>query len=129
MTTETGKVPLAGFKRVRHVTRPQLKLTPGVEYYVKFQGPAHLGEKVADNKDPATLIDVVDLRTGEEMNIIAPAVFLKELNKAYPGESYIGKSFAFELMKVPEKRYNLLKTFIEIAPEETPKPAVVAGKR
>ena len=43
------------FKKVKAVVRPVLKLTPGVEVYFKVTGPLHLGRKVDDNKEPATL--------------------------------------------------------------------------
>lgn len=115
-------VPLK-FKKLKTVVRPVLKLTPGVEYYIKIAGPLHLGRSVADDKEPATLCNIVDLNTGEEMQIVAPKLLREALTENYEKETYIGKCFAIELMRVPDKRYNLLKTFIEIEAEETPKSA------
>jgi len=113
-----GKAPLR-FKKIKAVTRPQLKLTAGIEYHIKFEAPVHQGERLQDDRDAAFLANVVNLDTGEEMQIVCPSVFRKELDRTYPGESYVGKCFAFELMRVPEKRYNMLKSFIEISVEET----------
>lgn len=111
-------VPLK-FKKVKAVTLPQLKLIAGIEYHIKIVGPIKLGEKLQDDRDAAHLVTVVNLDTGEEMQIVAPTVFRKELERSYPGESYVGKLFAFELMRVPEKRYNMLKSFTEISIDDT----------
>jgi hypothetical protein len=131
MATE-NKVPFK-FKKVGLVVRPQLKIKTGVEYYVRFAGPLHLGKKIDDDKEPAHLCDIVDLSTNEEMQIVVGKVMRDSLVEKYPNDTYVGKCFAFELMKVPDKRYNILKTFIEIAPDEAqvtqPKEAAPAGKK
>ena len=118
-----ARVPLK-FKTKKHVVKQLFKLKPGVEYYFTFKGPMHTGKKVDDQKEPAVLADVVNLDTGELGQIICPKLIRDALAENYTGESYVGKSFAIELMRVPEKRYNLLKTFNEIEPEEAPKASV-----
>jgi len=116
---EAQKVPVK-YKRLKAVVRPLLKITPGVEYYVKITGPMHLGRQIKDDKEPATLADIVNLPTGEEMQIILPKIMREALAEQFPKDAYVGKCFAFELMRVPEKRYNLVKTLVEIEPSETP---------
>ncbi|HEY4723992.1 MAG TPA: hypothetical protein VII92_19215 [Anaerolineae bacterium] len=125
--SEAARVPLK-FKTKKHVVKQLFKLKPGVEYYFTFKGPMHVGKKIDDAKEPATLADVVDLNTGEFGQIICAKLVRDALTDAYANDTYVGKSFAIELMRVPEKRYNMLKTFIEIEPEEAPK-APAAGAR
>lgn len=124
------RVPMK-FKRLKAVVRPQLKLMAGVEVHVKIVGPMHLGKQLKDDKEPATLVDIVNLDTGEEMQIILPKIVREVLAEQYPSDKYIGKCFALELMRVPEKRYNLVKTLVEIEPDEAqvavPKQPAAAG--
>jgi len=118
------------FRRVKHVVTPLLKIKPDVEYYIKITGPMFVGRKVEEKKEPATLCNILDLsrEPPEEMQLICGAVFKGALRDEYPGDSYVGKSFAFEITKPPTgedgaatKRYNLIKTFIEIDASEAPK--------
>jgi hypothetical protein len=113
----------------KHVTKQLFKLKPGVEYYFQFKGPMHVGKKIDDAKEPAILADVVDLSTGEFGQIICAKLVRDALNDAYANDTYVGKSFAVELMRVPEKRYNMLKTFIEIEAEEAPKPQAAGARK
>ena len=97
----------------RHVTLPVLKLEKNVERYFRFTAPMHLGKKIDDAKDAATLMNATDLATGEVGQIVVPAVLQKELDEGYPSAAYVGKCFAVKLTRVPEKRYNLI-SLIEI---------------
>jgi len=108
------------FKVKRHVVKQLFKIKPGVEYYLLFTGKMHIGKKIEDNKEAATLADVTNLATGEIGQIICPKLIRDALSEEYPSDSYVGKAFAIELMRVPDKRYNLLRTFIEIEPDEAP---------
>lgn len=119
---EAQKIPFT-FKTKKVVVKQLFKMKPGVEYYFKLTGPMHIGRQIDDQKEAATLMDVIDLPTGELGQIICPKLIRDALNEGYTNNSYVGKAFAIELMKVPEKRYNLLKTFNEIDVDEAPKVA------
>lgn len=127
---DTERVPLK-FKTKKHVVKQLFKMKPGQEYYFKFTGPMHVGKKIDDAKEAATLADVVELTTGELGQIICAKLLREALIESYTGDSYVGKSFAIELARVPEKRYNMLKTFNEIEMDEAPKaePAKAAGRK
>lgn len=115
------------FKKKAIVVRPLFKMRPGVEYYFKVTGPLHLGKKIDDSKEPATLCNVVDLTTGEEGQIICGKLLREQLVESYPNESFVGKSFAMEFMRVPDKRYNIIKTLNEIEPDEAKTEAPKSG--
>lgn len=110
------------------LTRPVLKFVENEAVYVKLVGQMHLGkdikEKKADdekkNKEPATLIDCINLVTGEEAQIIASAVIKSVLEDNYPNHSYVGLCFEMtKKAKQPGKQYN--PVHIEEIEDPTPK--------
>ena len=102
-------------KVIKNVTLPVLKLkADGNARYFKITGPMHVGKKVDDQKDPATLCQAIDCETSEVGLIVVPTVMQKELTENYKGEGYVGKFFELVLTRVPEKRYNIV-TLTEIA--------------
>jgi len=107
------------FKKVKAVTLPVLKIEKGVARYFKFLGPLHAGKKIDDQKEAATLLHSVDLETGEEGLVIAPAIMVTELRAAYPSDAYVGKCFEIVLTRVPEKRYNIVSITEVAEPEKT----------
>lgn len=111
------RVPMK-FKRLKPVVRPLLKLMAGVEVHVRITGPMHLGKQIKDDKEPATLVDILNLDNGEEMQMILPKIVREALAEQFPSDKYVGRCFALELMRVPEKRYNLVRTLVEIEPDE-----------
>ena len=139
-----------GFRRKALVHRPQLKLEPGNEYYVIFDGAIYVGKPIESGteskKEPPHLAHVLFLGytasdgqyvngRGAEAVIILPKLRRDALTEAYPGDAYVRKAFAFEFHKHanPDKRYNVLTTLQEIEPSEAQqvgaeKPAEV-GKR
>jgi hypothetical protein len=123
LMAEVTKVPFT-FKTKKFVVKQLFKIKPGVEYYFKATGPMHIGKQIDDQKEAATLMDVIDLPTGELGQIICGKLLRDSLAENYPNHSYVGKAFCIELMKVPEKRYNMLKTFNEIDLDEAPKAGV-----
>jgi hypothetical protein len=101
-----------GFKIKKAVTLPVFKLTPGEEVYLRFLGAMHVGKKTSaavggKEMEPATIAEVGDLQTGEIGLLICATVLQQELRTNYPDDSYVGKSFAITMTKVPEKKYNL----------------------
>ena len=102
-------------KVIKNVTLPVLKLTAdGLPRYFHIKGPMHLGKKIDDQKEAATICTAVDCETGEFGQIVCPTVMQKELRENYQGESYVGKFFEVVLTRVPEKKYNIV-TLTEIA--------------
>ena len=121
-TTENG----FKFKVKKHVTLPLLKIKPnGLPAFVRFEGAMFLGKKIetgseADKKkEPATLAHVVNLETGEEMQIICPMMLRTQLTEAYPSDAYVGHCFAVRITRDPEKKYNHV-SITEIEPESEP---------
>lgn len=96
-------------KVLRNVTLPVLKLTAdGKPRYFKLTGPMHLGKKIDDQKEAATICNATDCETGEVGQIVCPTIFQKELNEQYPKDAYVGKFFEVILTRVPEKKYNIV---------------------
>lgn len=95
------------FKITKRVTLPVLQLKPGAgDRFLKIMSPMRLGEKLDDQKGAATLFEAIDLVTGEYGNVIPPTIMQKELNKNYPGESYVGKCFSVTVTRDTARKYN-----------------------
>jgi hypothetical protein len=110
------------FQRKRSVTLPIFKFgaTP---LFLRFEGPIYQGERLESQKDmePPHLAKVVDLTTGEEGLIVVGAVLLSELDRAYPKDAYVGKSFEILKRKAETgKKYSLWSIY-EIETEDKPK--------
>lgn len=103
-------------KRKRLLTRSVLKMTEEITRYVKIEMAMFIGktikEKVKEGtdkkqKEPATLINVIDLVSGEPMVIVANTVLKSVLNEEYPDNAYVGKCFAItKKAKAVGKDYN-----------------------
>lgn len=116
------------FARLKSVTLPVLKLADETPVYVKVTGVMFEGKEqkpVIDAKtgkpaaamEPATLLPVINLETGEVAQIIAGAVLEGILTDEYKDGAYVGKGF--EIVKHAKregKRYNTYSVF-EIDPD------------
>ena len=98
-TTEEAKfVP----KIIKHVTMPTLKLSPGVAAYVKITEPIFEGKASkkkgdeTEDKKPPKILNVINLETGEAMQLVCGAVVVSEILDNYPDDKYVGKCFAIE---------------------------------
>ena len=88
-------------KIIKRVTMPTLKLIPNEPVYVKILDPIFLakeqklkdGEKEKDRKKPPMLFNVLNLETGEAMQLVAGAVVQSEITESYPKDAYVGKCF------------------------------------
>ena len=109
----TGFVP----KRKKLLTRPVLKMPEGVPRYVKIEHPMFIGKTIKEKskgdsddkkqKEPATILDVIDLSTGEQAQIVCNAVLKSVLAEEYPNDSYVGLCFSIEKQgRAPGKDYN-----------------------
>lgn len=78
------------------------------------------GKKNADGtyEKPATVCDVGDIQTGEQMVFLVPAVVQKNLEDMYPNAEYVGKTFYIENLgkRKSGQRYNDFK-IVELAAE------------
>lgn len=121
------------FQKVRSVTQSVLKIANGQPRYVFALAPMYQGEKIDDKKEPAILLPVVDMETGEEGVVICPAVLQSELVKAYGVDGYVAKGFELVKTRDPEKKYNHVAISEVAAPDDfkppaAPKPAAAAIK-
>lgn len=96
------------FKIKKFVTLPHIKLSPGQDYYLRFDTVMHLGKAIEKDREPATLAQVTNMETGEVGEIICSQLLRENLNEAYPNDAYLGLIFHIRLTKVPDKKYNLV---------------------
>ena len=106
------------FTRTRVVAIPLFKLAPGAPArFFMFEGAMFEGKKVDDKKEPATLMPVTDLESGEIGQIIIGAVLRELLHEQYPGDAYVGKRFELKVRRDADKKYNTYDLF-EVAEAE-----------
>lgn len=99
------------FKIKGHVVLPLLKWTDNVSKYLKITGPIHVGKEIQEKgatkkKEPAHLMEVIDLETGEAGEVIVATVLRGILTENFPDETYIGRGFRIMQRKIPGKDYN-----------------------
>lgn len=99
------------YKTKRVVTVPVLKWTLEEPVHVRieskmFKGSAQKATPGKQAMEPATLVHVTNLDTGEVTQIILGATLVSILNETYEKDSYLGKSFRFiKHEKKDGKRY------------------------
>lgn len=106
------------YTRVRAVTLPTAKLTEEVPVHVTIMGAMHVSTaqqrpgKDGKVMEPATIMSVTDLDTGELTQIVVGSVLKGILNETYPEDAYVGKSFEIvKHAKAQGKRYNTYSVF------------------
>lgn len=102
------------FDVVKNVTLPLLKQQDDTTVYIQITGEIFTGKEMKGSGDkqkmePADLMNIVDLETGEEMQMIANAVLKSTLEEEYPEAAYVGKQFAITRNSVEGKRYKTYK--------------------
>lgn len=103
------------FQRTRNVTLPTFKLKKNVSYFFKLQSPMQLGKEIPNSKmGRATVMQGLDLETGELGILLCRAILQRELADHYPNDSYVGKCFEISLYRIPEKKYDGV-TIAEVA--------------
>lgn len=96
----------------RNITLPLIKPVIDQPVYIKVTGPMFEGKKIEGTGDkakmePATLLNCVNLETGEDAQIIVPAVLKGIFEDEYDGDAYVGKGFAVtKHPKASGKRYH-----------------------
>ena len=101
-------------KVLKKVTRELLKLKDNMPVYIKvlcatYQAEPTEAKQGAVQMDPPILANVVDLETGEEMQMIFPKVLEEEIHKNYPDNSYVDHCFSVEKFKIDGKKYSGFK--------------------
>lgn len=107
----TNVAPLFRPTLVKILTKPLFKWEANVTRYYRADGAMFTGKPINEGagkpkKDPAILMYVTDLETGEQGQCICAAVLRSILNEEYPEEAYVGKSFAIKQHKIAGKDYN-----------------------
>jgi len=100
-------------KVIKNVTLPLLKPAIGTPIYVKVTGAMFIGKDITaretdptKKKAPATLVECVNLESGELSQLIVPSVLKGIWQDDYPEDSYVGKGFALTKQeKRPGKEY------------------------
>lgn len=108
IANKTGFVP----KVKRNITLPLIKPQLDVPVYVKVTSKVFEGKKIEGTGDkakmePAHLFNCINLETGEEAQMIAPAVLMGIFKDEFPDDSYVEKGFS--ITKHPKgsgKRYH-----------------------
>lgn len=101
--TEASVLPAVGWvppKVKRVLTLPLLKMPEGSTRYVQFTGPTFIGKKIVEAgkpaKEPPTMANVINLETGEMVQIMLGKVLTGILAEEYPSDGYVGKRFSIE---------------------------------
>lgn len=90
------------------VNRVLLRHADGQTVFFTVMKKAYEGKEIkGSTMAPATLVDVVEATTGQEMQYIVNAVLMGLWDDEYPKDAYVGKSFAvYKEGKAPGKRYS-----------------------
>ena len=88
--------------RKKLLTRPVFKWVVGNPLYCRIEEKMHIGKEIqsrtadpsAKKKEPATLCNVIDLKTGELGQFIANTVIKSTLDESYPNDTYVGLCFS-----------------------------------
>jgi hypothetical protein len=120
---EVATVPFdkSKIKKLKSVTLPLLKQEDEKEYYVKITSKFYKGKDINGNttadttdtgkadsvkkKEPPYLCRIVNLETGEEMELIANSVMKSNLEEIYPDSGYVGKCFEVVRYNIQGKQY------------------------
>jgi hypothetical protein len=117
-TSLTSMDPPKGWSVDRQITRTVLRQIDFEPFFCTIESVAALGVAIAASgrpaKDPPTLCDVIDLATGELQILVMNKVLLSELDRAFPDNGYVGRSFAIvrhghQDATDTDKRYKLYK--------------------
>lgn len=110
-TTQTQETvqaaPVFNFTVVKNVTLPLIKPEIDVPVFVKVTSAVFVGKDIAEKtpgakkKEPAKLINCINLQTGEEAQLIVPSVLAGIFTDEYKDDSYVGK--CFQLIKHAKK--------------------------
>lgn len=114
-TPATNALPFTP-KRKKLLTRPVFKLATGVSLYVFIEKAMYVGKdldakKPVDpskpKKEPATILEVINLASGELGVLLVPAVVKGVFHDEYKNDTYVGKCFGItKQTRAPGKQYD-----------------------
>jgi hypothetical protein len=86
------------FKIKKNLTLPVHKFQEEIASYLKVECAMFRGKKMGGRGDaaamePATLVEVTNLETGEVEQLIVSKVILSTFEESYPNDGYVGKGF------------------------------------
>jgi hypothetical protein len=96
----------------RNLTLPVHRFVEETPSYFKILTKMALGKKMggkseAAKMEPATLVEIVNLETGENEQLICSKVIQSTLSESYPDDTYVGKGFkVVKHAKKQGKNYN-----------------------
>ena len=93
--------PAFKFKVKKLITVPQLKMDQHAPVYVKITSKIETSDVIQEGRKPAEVCDVIDLSTGQEHRLIIASVIMANMEKSYPNDAYVNKSFMFEKLDKP----------------------------
>lgn len=104
-------MPIQGFQTARKVTFPLSKWKNDEPKYLKFETAIFQGKEIKQkntevHEEPADLANVIDLETGEDVQIIVGAVLKATLEEEYGEKGYVGKYFEIIQHRDSGKKYN-----------------------
>lgn len=97
------------FEVVKNVTRKLLKPEFDKPIFINIQGEIYEAAPIKGAKvtmEPPFLAEVVDLETGEEMQMIFPKVLKDTLLETYSDSTYVGKNFRVIKYVLEGKKYH-----------------------
>lgn len=117
--SSTTSAPIAGgkYERKRAVTLPVFKVEEEKSLYLHVNAAMYIGkeQKAQPGKkqmEPATIMPVTNIETGEQGQIIVNAALKSILDESYPNASYVDKKFeVIKHAKKDGKRYHTFSVF------------------
>jgi hypothetical protein len=119
------------FKVKRNLTPPLLKFAENEARYIKVTSKVYIGKEMKikegeKKREPAHIVDCVNLETGEQCQIIVYAVVASVWSDEYPNDGYVGKGFAITKQgRVLGKAYNKFSVEEIELPDEVKTPSDV----
>lgn len=94
---------------INRVTRPVLKQITGEVFMITAASPIYTADAIEGDKNdraPPRIMEVLDLSDGgQEKILIVNTVLERELARAYPDDTYVGRSFVACRYAVEGKPY------------------------
>lgn len=116
ITTTAATAParssgIAGFKVIKRVTLPTFSLKENEPKVLRIDDAMRESKYIDPDpkkakEKPATICSITDMQTGGVAILLIPEVMKRNLNEAYPGDTYVNRVFGIQkLSKRPGKRY------------------------
>lgn len=125
------------YKTKKLLTRPTISMkTSGAECFVKIEKPMYVStqisrEKVKEGdkpKLPPTLMDVINLETGELAHVVCAEMIKSTLIAEYPEDNYVGLCFHIKNQGKVETKAGGGQMYNKILIEEIEEPKTETAK-